>query len=111
LCDVTYHKTKLRGEDVKACYVARPVKLKDALGISIRVPGDLLEELDLWVEEIRASGGIGTSDVTRSDIVRDIVRRALEERRAARTGPTAKPVSTPKPKLPEPRSAKTRAKR
>lgn len=71
--------------------MGRPRKLVDAAPIAIRIPADLLEELDSWAEEVRESG-IGTSSVTRSDIVRDIVKKALEERRAQRTAPTPSPA-------------------
>ena len=77
--------------------VGRPRKLGDASGISIRIPDELLDELDAWAKEVRETG-IGTSSVTRSDIVRDIVRRALEERRARRAVPTPTRPKAPPPK-------------
>ena len=46
--------------------------------------------LDEWVEELRASGAIGTSGVTRSDLIRDLVMQATRTRREARPKGRAK---------------------
>jgi len=63
---------------VRAAKGGRPVQ--------VRLPEEEIEELDAWCEELRVGGAIGTSGVTRSDLIRDIVGKALRERREARKG-------------------------
>jgi len=61
--------------------MARPSK--GGSQVNTRLPDEAIVELDEWVEELRAGGAIGTSAVTRSDIIRDVVLKALKERREA----------------------------
>jgi hypothetical protein len=51
------------------------------------VPGATLAGLDAWVEELRV--GVGGSGITRSDLIRDILARAVAEHAA---GPKAKRI-------------------
>lgn len=58
--------------------MARPSK--GGAQINVRLPDDVIEELEEWVEEIRAERP-GMSGVTRSDLIRDIVVAALAARK------------------------------
>jgi hypothetical protein len=58
----------------------------DSVQISMRFPLDTIEGVDEWVDEIRASGQIGTRSIIRVDVIREVVARAIEARRAAKAG-------------------------
>lgn len=64
--------------------MARPSK--GGSQVNVRLPDEDIEELDAWVEEVRASGALGTSGATRSDLIREAVQAKLRERREARKG-------------------------
>jgi len=53
--------------------------------VYVRLPDETVEELDAWVEELRA-GVPGGSGITRSDLIRDVVVKAMAERHKARKG-------------------------
>jgi metal-responsive CopG/Arc/MetJ family transcriptional regulator len=50
--------------------------------VQVRLPEDEIEELEAWAAEVAASGAVGTGGTTRSDVIRDIVGKALRERKA-----------------------------
>lgn len=88
----------------------RPRKFASTTPVLVRVPDELLENLDEWVEEVRAAE-LGTSTVSRSDLIRDILTRAVKEHRAPQTSPA--PVPTPRRSSGSPakKSLKTRPRR
>jgi hypothetical protein len=60
--------------------------------VYVRLPAEALAKLDAWVEELRTSVPGGTG-ISRSDLIRDVVVKAVEEReggsKAKRVGRTA----------------------
>lgn len=60
--------------------MGRPKKLPDASAVYVLVPQDTLDGLDMWVEELRESQ-LGMSGITRADLIRDILARALADRK------------------------------
>lgn len=56
---------------------------KAGAAIYVRLPPETVEELDAWVEELRASVP-GGSGISRSDVIRDVVVKTMSERRAAK---------------------------
>lgn len=60
----------------------RPKKLPDESSVlMVRCPDTLIVGLDDWVEELREKH-VGMSGITRADLIRDILMRAVAERRA-----------------------------
>jgi Arc/MetJ-type ribon-helix-helix transcriptional regulator len=57
---------------------------KAGAAIYVRLPVDIVENLDEWVEELRTSVPGGTG-ITRSDVIRDLVVLAIKERRAKKS--------------------------
>lgn len=88
-----------------AMRTGRPRKLGSTTPLLVRLQDELLAELDVWLGEVRGAA-IGTSTVTRSDLVRDIIGRAVEEHRAQRAA-AASPPPAPKPKPRAPVKKKT----
>jgi len=58
----------------------RPKKIQEPVMVHLRFPADVVAELDAWVEEMRASFP-GLGGISRTDLVRDIVLRALADRK------------------------------
>jgi hypothetical protein len=58
--------------------------------VQVRLPEDEIQELETWAAELAASGAVGTGATTRSDVLRDIVGKALRERREASERRTAR---------------------
>lgn len=85
----------------------RPRKFGSTTPVLVRVPDELLEELDLWKEQVRAAE-TGTSNITRSDLIRDILAKAVAQRRMELL--TAKPAK-PLPPTTRSISGKTRRAR
>jgi metal-responsive CopG/Arc/MetJ family transcriptional regulator len=64
--------------------MGRPRTLPEgARDVLVRLPAETIEELDQWVEEIREEQ-VGASGVTRANLIRDLLEKALKERRAKR---------------------------
>jgi hypothetical protein len=62
--------------------------------IYLRVPEDAIEELDRWVDELRAAQP-GMSGISRADLMRDILVREANTHREARAPATStKPSSS-----------------
>lgn len=58
----------------------RPKKLPDDTSVvMLRCPDWLIGELDRWVAELREEN-IGMSGITRSDLIRNVLMRAVEDR-------------------------------
>ena len=58
-------------------------KLPETAPLYIRAPVTLLAALDEWVEEVKSElpGGSG---ITRTDLIRDVLQRAVDEHRETR---------------------------
>ena len=69
----------------------RPKKLDDAVVLYVRSPASLADHLDEWVQELRDKN-IGMGGISRADLIRDILLRAVLEHRAAKATP-AKPTA------------------
>jgi Arc/MetJ-type ribon-helix-helix transcriptional regulator len=50
----------------------------------VRLTDEIIDELDEWAAEVREGDTFGASGASRSDIIREIVVKALRERREAR---------------------------
>lgn len=61
--------------------LGRPKTLQDAVVLYARAPATLADDLDRWVEELRAAN-IGMA-ISRADLIRNILIKAVEEHRAA----------------------------
>jgi metal-responsive CopG/Arc/MetJ family transcriptional regulator len=48
------------------------------VAVFVRMPTDMVERLDAWLAEIRQAQ-VGFSSVSRADLIRDVVFRAIEE--------------------------------
>jgi hypothetical protein len=67
--------------------LGRPEKLLPATTVHIRFPTEILADLDAWVEELPTRHP-GMSSISRSDLIRDLTMKAVEDRKAAgRKGP------------------------
>ncbi len=62
-----------------ATKIGRPPKLGDVSMVHLRLPDRVIDGLDAWVEQAAASTP-GGSGITRSDLIRDILARAVAER-------------------------------
>lgn len=51
---------------------------ENTVALYLRVPTQLVEHLDSWVSDIRGTT-IGGSGITRTDLIRDILGKAVEE--------------------------------
>jgi hypothetical protein len=72
----------------------RPRKLPEASRkLLLTLSEDLIAGLDEWVDEIRSTQ-IGGSGVTRTDLARDLLARAVDEHRRARGSSTAARVAS-----------------
>ena len=62
-------------------------KLAETADLHIRAPVTLLAALDEWTEELKGElpGGSG---ITRTDLIRDLLQKAVDERQKARKGKT-----------------------
>lgn len=75
----------------------RPKKLPDESSVlMVRCPDTLIAGLDDWVEELRENN-IGMSGISRADLIRDILMRAVAEHRAA-AAPKTPPTKLPSKK-------------
>ena len=63
--------------------VGRTKKLPETTPLYLRVPSVLVQELDEWVEE-SARSLPGGSGITRTDLIRDLLQKAVEEHRRAK---------------------------
>jgi hypothetical protein len=61
----------------------RPKRLPSTKAVHILLPEETVEALDAWVVEAQATlpGGSG---ITRADLIRDLLRRAVAERAASK---------------------------
>lgn len=59
--------------------IGRPKKFASHGMLNMRVPTETLEALDAWVEELRASTP-GGSAISRSDLIRDLLAKAVAGR-------------------------------
>lgn len=59
--------------------------------IYLRMPVDLVEDLDRWVEELQQERP-GFRSLTRTDLIRDLLHDAVERRRASQAAPVPRPV-------------------
>ena len=57
----------------------RPPKVVDPHRFLLILPGAVVENLDAWVDELKASTP-GGSAITRADLIRDLLAKALEGR-------------------------------
>ena len=88
----------------------RPRKLPEASRkLLLTLSEELILGLDEWVDEIRRTQ-LGGSGVSRTDLARDILARAVDEHRRARSGSAA--VLEPTPATPAPgKTARPQPKR
>lgn len=91
--------------------MARPKKLPEGSRlVHVTLPGEMLEGLDDWVVELRATVKAGAG-IARSDLIRDILQQALDDHRKGKprsSSPNGKP---PAKKPPKPRAAEKGASR
>lgn len=57
----------------------RPPKVEDPHRVLLVLPGAMVEYFDAWVVQLRKSTP-GGSAITRADLIRDLLARAVEER-------------------------------